>query len=312
MRVLLSGASGFIARELTAALATQGHEVHALVRSRPEAGEVGIDLASGTLDTSKFDKAGLSRIDAVVNLAGEPITLSPWGPKKRKAIRDSRIETTAILANELAKTKSGPATFISASAIGYYGSRGDEILVEGSRPGTGFLAEVCREWELAAKPARDAGVRVVNLRTGIVLGPHGGFLGQVIPIFKAGLGARLGSGRQWMSWISMADEVGAIIHALKHDDIDGPVNATAPVPVRNSEMTTALAAALDRPALLKVPGLVLELALGPSTARDLALGSQRVLPERLQAHGYNFAHAELGEALSAALDQTSHLPIKRH
>lgn len=305
MRVLVSGSNGFVGTALVARLRAEGHEVHRLVRSQPGTGEVGIDLGARRIDASRLPGGSLEGLDAVVNLAGEPITPARWGASKRERIRSSRVETTAILARTLATLASPPEVLVSGSAIGYYGDRGDELLAEGCRPGTGFLPEVCSAWEHATSPAAARGIRVVKVRTGIVLGPGGGLLGRLLALFRAGLGGRLGSGWQWTSWISLEDEVRVLIHAATRGDLDGVLNATSPEPVRNKELTATLAAQLGRPALLNVPGVAIRLGLGERTASELVLASQRVVPERLFATGFAYSHPDIASAITAAIGEAA-------
>ncbi|HLI16297.1 MAG TPA: TIGR01777 family oxidoreductase [Acidimicrobiales bacterium] len=303
MRALVSGASGFVGRALQARLRAEGWDVARIVRASPGPGEVGLDLARRRLDLAGLDDGRLADVDAVFHLAGEPITPTRWSPAKRERIRASRVVSTDVLARALAASEARRTAFVCASAIGFYGDRGDEVLDESSAAGTGFLAEVCRAWEAAAAPAREAGIRVVNARLGVVLGPDGGALARLVPLFSLGLGARLGSGRQWTSFVSLHDAVGALVHLATRPDLAGPVNVTAPEPARNAELTAALAAALHRRSVLAVPRGLLVLALGRDVARDVALASQRVLPRRLEADGFAFAHRDVASAVEAALAQ---------
>jgi len=257
-------------------------------------------VAGRRIDASALPGGSLSGIDVVFHLSGEPITPWRWSPAKRERIRSSRVVTTDIVARAVAATPEQP-TLIAASAIGYYGSRGDEMLDEQSPSGSGTLADICRAWEAATKPASDAGARVVHVRTGVVLGPGGGSLKIQLPLFKAGLGGRLGSGQQWTSWISLDDEVGALIHAARDKSISGPCNATAPNPARNSEFTAALAALVHRPAVFAVPRAALDLLMGGETTSEVICASQRVQPSVLEQSGYVFAHPDLGDALAAAV-----------
>ncbi len=301
MRVLVSGSNGLIGSALVARLAADGHAVHRLVRARPGPGDALLDADRRMIDASGLPGGTLDGLDAVFHLAGEPITASRWGARKREAIRASRTATTDVLSRALASTRTPPGVLVSGSSIGYYGDRGDELLVEGSRPGTGFLAEVCSAWEAATAPASDAGIRVVHARTGLMLGPGCALLAKLVPLFRAGLGGRLGSGAHWMSWIALEDEVGALVHAATNDGLVGACNLVAPGPVRNAAFSAALAAALKRPALCNVPASAIRLALGRETADDLALASQRVRPERLEATGYSFAISSIEGALAASL-----------
>jgi hypothetical protein len=241
----------------------------------------------------------VSGFDAVIHLAGETI-VGRWTKTKKVRIRDSRVLGTRHLAEALTKAPQPPRMLISASAIGYYGDRGEEILHEDSPPGAGFLAEVCREWEAASKPASDAGIRTVQMRFGVVLSSTGGALQKMLPPFRMGLGGKIGSGRQWLSWIDVKDLVGAIHHVLKNDVLQGPVNATAPKPVRNAEFSKILAAVLSRPAIFPMPAFAARIALG-EMADELLLASQHVEAAKLIATGYSFQHADLKPALEALL-----------
>jgi uncharacterized protein (TIGR01777 family) len=241
--------------------------------------------------------------DALVNLIG-PSLARRWSKRYKARLRDSRVDGTTQLAAALAQLKRPPRVMVSGSAIGYYGNRGDEVLTEESDPGTGFLAELVQAWEAATSPAEKVGIRVVHLRSGIVQSADGGALRKQLPLFKLGLGGQLSAGRQYVSWISLADEIDAIMHAIEHDDVRGALNATAPNPVTNAQFTRILGAALGRPTLLRVPSLALSLAFGPEMARETVLVSQRVRPARLEATGYTFRHPELADALDAALGRS--------
>lgn len=300
MRALVSGSSGFIGSALVARLEADGHEVHRIVRGHPGAGDAAFDLASRSLDTSRLSGGSLEGVDVVLHLAGEPITPVRWSAAKRERIRASRVVTTAAVAKAVASCPAPRPALVVMSAVGYYGSRGDELLDERSAPGTGTLADVCRAWEAAAAPARDAGARVVHLRTGVVLGRGGGSLRIQLPLFRAGLGGRLGSGAQWTSWISLDDEVGALVHVATSDSVEGPCNATAPAPVRNRELTERLAALVGRRAPFAVPAAALVLFAGAETTREVLLASQRVEPAVLEATKYAFSHRDLDAALAAA------------
>ena len=297
MIVAVTGASGLVGSALRRALAAQGHDVLPLVRGAPPApGErvVRWDPAAGTLAA-----ADLEGVDAVVHLAGERIA-GRWTAAKKARIRDSRVRSTALLAGTLARLARPPRVLVSASAVGWYGDRGDEILTEGSPPGTGFLAEVCREWEAATGPAALVGIRVAHLRIGMVLSRRGGGLAALLPAFRLGLGGAVGRGVQWMSWIALDDLVGALVHALGADTLAGPVNAVAPHPVTNREFTRTLGRVLRRPAFLPFPALAARLLLG-EMANALLLASVRALPLRLTASGYAFEHPQLDGALRAEL-----------
>jgi uncharacterized protein len=298
--VAVTGSSGLIGSALDPALARAGHRMVPVVRSttartsRPDA--LAWDPDAGTIDA-----AGLEGIGGVVHLAGENIGASRWNDAQKTRIRDSRVKGTALLAQTVAKLAKPPGVLISASGINVYGDRGDEILTEVSRPGEGFLADVCKAWEAATAPAEEAGIRVVHLRSGLVLSPAGGALDKMLTPFRLGLGGRLGSGAQWMSWISIDDEVGAIVHLLGEAAPAGPVNATAPNPVTNADFSKALARALRRPAVLPVPAPALRLLLGREMADELLLASMRVLPTRLLDSGYAFGAPNLASALQQAL-----------
>ena len=294
LRIAISGASGFIGTLLTPFLTTGGHEVIPLVRRPPRAGELHWDPAAGGLAPG-----ALRGIDAVIHLAGENIG-HRWTERRKRAVRESRREGTRRLAEAIASAPEGPRTLISASAVGYYGERGEAIVTEESAPGNGFLPEVAREWEAATAPAEAAGVRVVRLRMGLPLTPAGGMLRRMLLPFRLGVGGRLGSGRQWVSWISADDLLGVFHHVLTHDTIHGPVNAVAPDPVTNAELTRALARTLRRPAIFPVPALVLRALFG-AMADEAILTSTRVRPAVLERTGYRFRHPTIDQALAHVL-----------
>jgi uncharacterized protein (TIGR01777 family) len=295
VRVVISGSSGLIGTALVAHLRAAGHDVLRLVRRTPAApDERGWDPAAGRIDAGTFDG-----VEAVIGLGGVGIADRPWSGARKQLIRDSRNGPTEVLAAAVAE-HDVPA-FLSASAVGYYGDTGDRVTDESAPSGSGFLAEVCRDWEAATRRATDAGARVVHLRTGLVLAPAGGLLGVLRPLFKAFLGGRLGAGTQYTPWISLDDEVGGIRHALEHDDVVGPINLTGPTPVTNAEFTKALAAALHRPTSIPVPAFAIKGALG-AMGEELLLYGQRALPARLEATGYQFRHLTIGDGLSAAVD----------
>jgi hypothetical protein len=306
MRMLVSGSNGLIGRALVTRLEADGHSVHRVVRGAPALGVAAVDFAARHLDLSGLPGGTLDRIDAVFNLSGEHLSPLRWSQTKRERVRASRVVTTDLIARAIAAADTPPAVFVSASAVGYYGSRGDEVLDEESPPGSGFLAELCRAWESAAAPARDAGIRVVAVRSGIVVGRANPIIGLQLPLFRAGLGPHLGSGRQWMSWIALDDEVAAIIHAALTPAVDGPCNLTAPNPVRNAEFAEAFARAVHRRSFYGVPRLALLLAMGREIADDITLASQRVLPRKLTDSGFSFSHPEIGDALAAALAPGAH------
>jgi len=297
-RILVSGVSGPIGAALVPSLKTNGATTARLMRA---------DSRSSTAtanETVPWDPAkaispdAVSGFDAVIHLAGESI-IGRWTAEKKTRIRDSRVMGTRNLAQALAAAKDKPQVFLSSSAIGYYGNRGDELLNENSAPGTGFLAEVCREWEAATEPAAAAGIRTVQLRTGVVLSPKGGALGKMLTPFKMGVGGRIGDGRQWMSWIDVEDMVGAIQHIL-NTDLHGPVNMVAPEPVTNVEFTTTLASVLSRPAFFPMPALAVRLAFG-EMGETVLLGSQRVNPGQLLEKKYRFQFRTLGASLENIL-----------
>jgi len=296
MRVVVSGSSGLIGRSVVAALASRGDEITALVRRPAAAGEAQWDPMAGSIDTGALDGA-----DGVVHLAGAGIGDKRWSASRRREIVSSRVEATTLLAESLAGLHRPPAVLVSASAVGFYGDRGDEVLTEESTGGTGFLAEVCRGWEDATTPARDAGIRVIRLRSGVVLSAQGGALARQLPLFRSGVGGRLGSGRQWLSWITLGDEVRAILHALDQPAVRGAVNATAPEPVTNRGFTRALGRTLHRPSFLAVPGFALRVALGPDLASEMVLAGQRVLPTQLTSTGFTFEQPRIESALAAVL-----------
>jgi uncharacterized protein len=276
MNIVLSGASGFIGSRLRPVLS--GHTIRSVSHR-----------------TGGWDPAALGDADAVIHLAGEPVA-QRWTPATKQRILDSRVQGTRRLVEALAGMQSRPKVLISASAIGYYGSRGDEVLTEASAPGTGFLSEVCVQWEREAQAAEALGVRVVMVRTGLVLDPKGGALQRMLPPFRLGLGGRIGTGRQWMSWIHVQDLVSLIAFCLDHD-LRGPVNAVAPEPVTNSDFTRSLAKALHRPAIFPVPSAVLQVLFGEMS--EVLLASQRVLPRQAEAAGYPFQYSQLDNAFGA-------------
>lgn len=289
----ITGASGLIGRGLAQALAESKHEVIRIVRSKEMLGSSTCfwDLDEGVIETEK-----LTGVDAVVHLGARSLLDWPWTGKKKVEFRESRTRGTRNIATALAAMSKPPAVLISASAVGYYGDRGEEVLDEDSLPGEGFLADLAVDWESATGPAVDAGIRVVHLRTGLVLTKSGGILSLLGPLFKVGLGGRVGNGLQWMSWITLADEVKGIIFALQKEEIEGPLNLCTPNPVRNKKFTLAMAQALRRPAILKVPAVLARRILG-EMAQETVLQSVRVQPKRLTDAGYVFEHPDLQAAL---------------
>jgi uncharacterized protein (TIGR01777 family) len=296
MKILVSGAGGFIGSAITAALARRGDDVHRLIRLDRVAhrGEVVWNPSEGFIQHQRLD-----RLEAVIHLAGEPI-LGRWTTRKKQQIRDSRLVSTQFLAQTLANLNPRPKVFLCASATGYYGNREEEILTEQSSPGQGFLAEVCRDWEAACEPVRRAQIRTIHLRLGMVLGKDGGAIKQMLPIFRLGMGGPLGSGQQWVSWISIDDAIGAILFCLGNDSVCGAVNLTSPEPVRNRDFARILGRSIHRPAVLPVPRLALRMKFG-ELADEVLLASARVLPEKLTAAGFLFRHRTLETALAALL-----------
>ncbi|GAB1817252.1 TIGR01777 family oxidoreductase [Herbidospora sp. RD11066] len=296
MKIAVTGASGLIGTALTASLRQSGHEVLSLVRGEPSgAGQVRWDPSGGVLDP-----ADLAGVEAVVHLAGAGIGDHRWTESYKRTVLESRKKGTSTLVKALNAMDKPPAVLLSGSAVGYYGDTRDRVVDETAPRGAGFLADVCGAWEEAARPARESGMRVVNLRTGVVLAKRGGMLGQILPLFRIGLGAPLGSGEQYLSWISLPDWVSAAGFLLG-TDIDGAVNLTAPEPVTNKAFTKAVAAAVKRPSMpLAVPGIVLKTAIGGFADEGILMG-QRVVPARLTAAGHPFAHPTIGEALADAL-----------
>jgi len=302
MKILVTGSTGLVGTALVSSLKQAGHTVCRLVRPSTKAeairGTEGFDVrwdpATGELGAAAVGA------DAVVNLAGASVAHGRWTPLRKKVLRASRVDTTRALVNALAKMAVRPRVFVSASATGYYGDRGDELLKEESQPGNDFLSDLAREWEAEAEKAEVLGIRVVRARFGVILAKKGGALPQMARPFRFGVGGRIGSGQQWMSWVTLEDAVAILRFALENGAVRGPVNVVSPQPVRNAEFTTALAAALHRPALFPAPVFALRLMLG-EMADGLLLSSQRVVPEQLQRLGYNFLDADLATALGSLL-----------
>jgi len=298
VEVLITGGTGFIGTALTSALRAAGHRPITAVRGRVPAGVDAIawDPAAGTIDASALEGIG-----GVVHLAGAGIGDRRWTAARRQLIVDSRTRSTELLASTLAALRDPPDVFVSGSAVGYYGDRGAEELTERSGPGDDFTARLCVQWEAATRAAADAGIRVSTIRTGIVLGAHGGMLRRIGAPFRLGLGGRLGTGQQFLSWISMTDETRAIRYILEHPDIAGPANLTAPNPVQNTDFTVALGRALHRPTVLPTPLAPLRAVYGSELVQTLLLASQRALPSVLTDAGFGFEHATVDVALTAAL-----------
>ena len=297
MNVLVSGSSGLIGTALCGSLQSEGHRVVRLTRT---AGPVGVDKILWDPAASTIDAASLEGFDAVVHLAGENIAAGRWTDERKTLIRDSRVQGTSLLVKTLAGLSRRPEVMISASAIGYYGTRGSEALKEDSEPGTGFLASVCQEWEAAAAPAGASGIRLVILRIGVVLSPKGGALARMLLPFKLGLGGPIGSGSQYMSWITLEDLVGIFLFALNNKNLRGPVNAVAPDPETNADFTRALGRTLMRPTWFALPAYAARFLLG-EMADELLLSSARVQPAQLRAAGYKFQSPRLEEALMQML-----------
>jgi uncharacterized protein (TIGR01777 family) len=293
--VAISGASGLIGSALAREFILRGTEVRPLVRHAPRApNEIAWDIDAGTIDAAKLEGVG-----AVIHLAGENLA-QRWSSEIKRKIRESRVKSTMLLARTLASLTTKPAALLSGSAIGVYGSRGDEVLDESSPLGSDFLAEVCKAWEASSAPAADAGIRVVSLRTGLVLSKDSGLLPKLLLPFRAGIGGKLGDGNQWMSWIGLADYVRAVVHLIDNDSAVGPANLVSANPVTNEEFTSVLARVLKRPSLFTVPAFAMKLAMG-EMAEATALASQRVRPRRLLDLGFEFNQPTLESALRSVL-----------
>lgn len=291
MKIAITGSTGLVGSALVPFLTTGGHHVTRIVRRSTTEADAVWNPGAGRIDAAR-----LEGLDAVVHLAGENIAARRWNAEQKARIRDSRVEGTKLLCETLAKLQRPPRVLISASAIGFYGDQGDRELTEESPSGSGYLPEVCREWEVATEAATKAGIRVVQLRFGVILSPGGGALAKMLTPFRLGLGGRMGKGRQWMSWIALDDVVGCIHHALATDSLHGPVNAVAPSPVTNREFTKTLGKVLWRPTLFPMPGFIARLAFG-EMANELLLASTRVLPRGLLDSSYRFLYADLESAL---------------
>ena len=301
MHILVTGSTGLAGSALIPALTADGHRVSRLVRTK-----LNLENRDHYWDptSNELYSPSLEGLDAVIHLAGESIAGGRWTAARKARIRDSRVQGTRLLSQSLAKLARPPRVFVSASAIGFYGDRADEILTEESSPGSNFLAGVCREWESAAAPAAQHGIRVVPLRFGMVLSAKGGALAKMLTPFRMGVGGVVGNGKQYMSWIAIDDLVSVIIHALKTNSLEGPVNAVAPNPVTNAEFTKALGRALRRPTIFPMPAFAARLAFG-EMADELLLASARVVPTKLQASGFEFRHPNIESAFTSLLAEPS-------
>lgn len=288
MKIIIAGSSGLVGSHLIPFLTAKGHQVQRLVRSKPQGNDILWDP-----NTQYIDKATFQNADIVINLAGENVASGYWTEFKKNRILESRVNATRTLANYLIAHR--PKLWINASASGFYGSRGNEILTEQSSPGKGFLATVCQKWEAAAQPAINAGVKVAFLRTGVVLSPEGGALAKMLPLFKLGLGGIIGSGEQYMSWISITDVLSAIDFIIEHE-LTGPINLVSPQPVTNRQFTKTLGKVFHRPTFLPLPAFAARFVLG-EMADEMLLASQRVEPKKLQSHSFQFADPNLESAL---------------
>ena len=297
MKILIGGSHGLVGTALIKSLEAANHEVFRLVRHAPTS-KTEVEWSP---DRYSIALARIEGFEAVVNLAGESIAEGRWTDEKKQRIRESRIKGTKLLGDALANLAIPPQTFICASAIGYYGNRGDEVLTETSAKGTDFLSDVCAEWEQATALANEKGIRVVNARFGVILDTNGGALKKMLPPFRMGVGGKIGSGKQWMSWIALDDVVGALNFALTNGSLRGPVNFVAPNPVTNAEFTKTLGKVLSRPTLFPIPAFAVKLLFG-EMGEALLLGGQRVGPERLKSGGYRFQYEELSGALHHLLD----------
>ena len=298
--IAIAGSTGLVGTALCAALEGAGHQIKRLVRrevSDPDT-EIYWKPSAGQIDRDK-----LNGVDAVVHLGGIGLTESWWTDEYKQKIRDSRVNSTRLLSEALAALPNKPRVHVNASAIGYYGVRGDETIDETSPGGKGFLAETCREWETATQPSWEAGIRVCQIRIGVVLSPEGGLLGKLLTPFRMGVGGVVGSGDQYMSWVALHDLVAAIQFALDHDPLHGAVNATSPEPVTNREFTRALAEVLKRPAVVPMPAFAARMMFGSEMAEELLLGGAKILPRRLQGEGFEFTTPNIREALTTLLNE---------
>jgi len=297
MKILVSGSSGLVGQALVKAYEEAGHEVVVLVRRRVS---VGPGAFYWEPENNKVDPQALEGVDVIIHLAGESIAEGRWTDEKKQRIRDSRVKSTRLLAEAAANAEHPPKVFACASAIGYYGERGDETLDENSPAGAGFLADVCKEWEAACQPAAEKGIRVINLRFGMILSPDGGALAKMLTPFRMGVGGKVGSGDQYYSWVALEDVVRAIEYAVEVESISGPVNIVARNPVTNLKFTKALGSVLGRPTIFPMPAFAARMAFG-EMADELLLASTRVIPEKLRDAGFTFKHDQIGECLRALL-----------
>ncbi len=300
MKIILTGATGLVGTALAKSLLAEGHTITALTRGEKKSKHEGLVFVRWNPVAGTIETEALEGCDAAVHLAGEPIAEGRWTDEKKRRIRESRVSGTRLVAETLAKLERKPEVLVSASATGFYGERGANVLTEESPSGEDFLSEVCREWEKATLAASEAGIRVVHLRLGIVISSAGGALQKMVTPFKLGVGGRIGSGAQFWSWIDIEDVVGAIKHSINNREVRGPVNTVAPNPVTNEEFTKTLGRVLGRPTFLPLPAFAARLALGEMS--DALLGSQRVEPARLKASNYRFAYPDLEKSLRHALD----------
>lgn len=296
MKILIGGSHGLVGTALIKSLEAEGHEIFRLVRHAPTS-KTEVEWSP---DRYSIALARIEGFDAVVNLAGESIAEGRWTDEKKRRIRESRVKGTKLLGDALANLTVPPKTFVCASAIGYYGNRGDELLTETSAPGDDFLAKVCADWEEATALATEKGIRVMNARFGVILDTNGGALKKMLPPFRMGVGGRIGSGKQWMSWIALDDVIGGIKFALANESVKGPVNFVSPNPVTNAEFTKTLGKVLSRPTIFPIPAFAIKLMFG-EMGEALLLGGQRVAPARLAGGGFEFSYAQLEAALGHML-----------
>ncbi len=301
LTIAVTGSSGFLGRNLVQLLTSGGHKVVPVVRSRAAARDGAVYW---NVERQEIDSAGLAGVDAVVHLAGEPLVAWRWTAEKKRAILRSRERGTGLIARTVADLSPRPRVLVCASAVGFYGSRGNEVLTEKSKAGRGFLAEVCQAWEAAADPARRTGVRVTHIRQGVALSPEGGVLERMLPAFKTGIAGRLGRGSQYLPWISLEDALGLMMHAIFTPTVRGPMNATAPLPVTNSTFTSTMGRVLARPTIIPVPALAVKALFG-EMGRALLLGGQRAVPAKAEESGYSFFYPALEDALRFVLGSSA-------